>query len=520
MASLFISYSRKDIDFARRLTEAFKGQDLDFWIDWEGIPPTVDWWKEIEKGIEEADIFLFLLSSDSAKSKVCKREIEHATRNGKRLIPVVVRDVKADEAPVELQPLNWIFLRENDDFYESFGRLMTAIKTDYEWVQTHRQLQVKALEWERSARENSFLLRGKELQDAEFQTVANSSKEPFPTDLQREFVSSSKDARVKQRRIASGISMVVVIIIAWLIYPPLTSWFSTKEMPDWEPIPTWEGNAPRSIAMNLKNPDEVYLSDLTPGTFYSSRDSGDQWHMIHIEDTEDSIIGLSAVETNLYALTDKTVWHSLDGGTNWSAADVPLSGGDAKLLSISVNPHNGNEIYVGANDGTVYHSSDNGKTWDILSQGYGGNSINFISTNGSVTILATEEGLWVNTIADNTWDEVLLPGCSNRSDQVSALALTYPYGALPLDDTFDFFAAIPGAGICQADTRNLFPSALIQISDHPSTNIASLVSTGEAELGYEGYVIADNKIHRKRFWFSNDFEWWKIKFKSLFAKGN
>jgi len=38
MASVFISYSRKDIDAARKLTEAFKGQDLDFWIDWEDIP--------------------------------------------------------------------------------------------------------------------------------------------------------------------------------------------------------------------------------------------------------------------------------------------------------------------------------------------------------------------------------------------------------------------------------------------------------------------------------------------------
>ena len=41
MASLFISYSRKDVDTARKLTEAFKGPDLDIWIGWEGIPPTV-----------------------------------------------------------------------------------------------------------------------------------------------------------------------------------------------------------------------------------------------------------------------------------------------------------------------------------------------------------------------------------------------------------------------------------------------------------------------------------------------
>lgn len=84
MTSFFISYSCRDILSARRPTEAFKGQDLGFWIvDWEGIPPTVDWWKEIERGIEVAYIFLFLISPDSARSKVCQREIEHAAKISK-----------------------------------------------------------------------------------------------------------------------------------------------------------------------------------------------------------------------------------------------------------------------------------------------------------------------------------------------------------------------------------------------------------------------------------------------------
>ncbi len=216
MASLFISYSRKDIDFARQLTEAFKDQDLDFWIDWEGIAPTVDWWKEIEKGIEEADIFLFLISSDSCRSKVCRQEIEHAVKNGKRLVPVVVRDIKVDESPAELSSLNWVFLRVQDDFNLSFAKLITAIKTDYAWVQAHRQLQVKALEWERSGHETSFLLRGKELQGAELQLVTNSAKEPFPTGLQREYVLNSRQASDRQRRITMGIAVAGVIALTGL----------------------------------------------------------------------------------------------------------------------------------------------------------------------------------------------------------------------------------------------------------------------------------------------------------------
>src|SRR5215207_104985 len=216
MASLFIFYSRKDIEIARKLTAAFKDQELDIWIDWEGIAPTVDWWREIEKGIEEADIFLFLISPDSANSKVCAREIEHANRNAKRLIPIVVRDVAGHESPAGLGHLNWIFFRESDDFNTSFKKLTTAINTDYEWVQAHRQLQVKALEWQRNNHENSFLLHGKELQDADFQLATNTSKEPHPTDLQREYVLRSRQASDRQRRKTRIIAIAVMIGLATL----------------------------------------------------------------------------------------------------------------------------------------------------------------------------------------------------------------------------------------------------------------------------------------------------------------
>ncbi len=68
MARLFISYSRKDIDAVRKLTQAFSDQGMECWVDWEDIPPTVDWWQEVEKGIEESDIFVFNISPDSVGS--------------------------------------------------------------------------------------------------------------------------------------------------------------------------------------------------------------------------------------------------------------------------------------------------------------------------------------------------------------------------------------------------------------------------------------------------------------------
>jgi WD40 repeat protein len=216
MTSLFISYSRKDSAFAHHLVDAFKGQDWDFWIDWEDIPPTVDWFMEIEKGIEQAGVFLFLVSPDSIRSRICRREIDHALKNGKRLIPIVVRDVKVEDTPTVLSHLNWIFIRESDDFDSGISKLTTAVKTDYDWVRVHSDLQIKALEWDRGRRDKSFLLRGTELQLAEFQLQTNAAKEPCPTDLQREYVQKSRQAAIRQRRIVSAIGILVMIALAIL----------------------------------------------------------------------------------------------------------------------------------------------------------------------------------------------------------------------------------------------------------------------------------------------------------------
>ena len=68
MADVFISYSRKDIDFARRLVDALKNAGQEAWIDWQGIPYSADWWREICAGIDAADTFLFIISPHSLAS--------------------------------------------------------------------------------------------------------------------------------------------------------------------------------------------------------------------------------------------------------------------------------------------------------------------------------------------------------------------------------------------------------------------------------------------------------------------
>jgi hypothetical protein len=48
MADVFISYSRRDTDFVKVLHQALEESNKETWIDWQGIAPTTEWWKEIE----------------------------------------------------------------------------------------------------------------------------------------------------------------------------------------------------------------------------------------------------------------------------------------------------------------------------------------------------------------------------------------------------------------------------------------------------------------------------------------
>ena len=92
MSDVFISYSRKDIDFVQRVFDVLTARDRDPWADWQDIPPTADWLDEIYQGIEAADSFLFVISPDSVISEICTLEIEHVIKHNKCLVPVVWKD--------------------------------------------------------------------------------------------------------------------------------------------------------------------------------------------------------------------------------------------------------------------------------------------------------------------------------------------------------------------------------------------------------------------------------------------
>src|SRR5690349_3429942 len=103
---LFISYSRKDIEFADRLERALKERDFEPLMDRTEIYAFEDWWKRIESLITEADTIIFVLSPDSLASDVALKEVSFAVSLSKRFAPIVHRHVDTRDVPEPLRRLN------------------------------------------------------------------------------------------------------------------------------------------------------------------------------------------------------------------------------------------------------------------------------------------------------------------------------------------------------------------------------------------------------------------------------
>lgn len=199
MADVFISYSRHDRDFVRKLHEHLQRAKRDVWVDWEDIPPSAEWLREIEQAIEAADTFIFVLTPDSLSSKTCSHEVEYASKYSKRIVPVVARDATAG-VPEVVARLNWLFFRPADDFGASFDALLKTVDTDLAWVKAHSRLLVRAREWETRNKDVSYLLVGTDLEEAEHLLSDTREREPAPTPLQVAYVAASRQRSTALRK--------------------------------------------------------------------------------------------------------------------------------------------------------------------------------------------------------------------------------------------------------------------------------------------------------------------------------
>ena len=233
-ASVMISYSRKDVAFVRKLWEGLLAQGFakeDIWVDWEGIPLTADWMAEITEGIQSANAFIFVISPDSVASEVCAKELAIAADSNKRFIPILHRDPgKGAALHPKISSHNWVFMRDEQEMEKNLPPLVQALNTDLDWLAQHTRLLNRALEWERKGHNDSYLVRGTDLQEAQtFIEQGAAGKEPAPTALHVEYVQAARKHAAVIRRRNRIIAAVVGVALFVLSIFALVQWAIAEE---------------------------------------------------------------------------------------------------------------------------------------------------------------------------------------------------------------------------------------------------------------------------------------------------
>jgi WD40 repeat protein len=227
MADLFISYSRRDLAFARRLTAALEARGKDVWVDLDDIMPSAPWMAEIRVAIAEADSVIVVLSPDSVASEVCRTELQSAVDLNKRLVPVVARPTPIADVPATLAALNFLdFSTDTSDeaFEAGTTRLINVLDTDLDAVHLHTRLLLRTAEWEDSQQDKARLLRGRQLNEAEQWLASQGDRNPAPTSGQVGLIMASRRAAIRRQRGSMAVAATVALGLIGLSIFSVLQW--------------------------------------------------------------------------------------------------------------------------------------------------------------------------------------------------------------------------------------------------------------------------------------------------------
>lgn len=216
VATCYISHATADSAFAQHLRKLFteKGYSV---LDAGELLGGAEWTKAIHAMIEASDSVIIVISPAQASSTWCRAEIDWALQSGKRLVPVLYRNVDISAVHPALAPLHWLDCTSSPLGDSLPKELHEAVDADITWVAAHSRFLVRASEWEARKRDQSLLLRGKDLRDAEEWLSQNrEGRHPVVTPGQTSYILASRNSSQVNIRRALFAAIVLIMVLGLL----------------------------------------------------------------------------------------------------------------------------------------------------------------------------------------------------------------------------------------------------------------------------------------------------------------
>jgi len=123
MPQIFISYSRKDIAFVRKLAGDLEKAGYDVWWDLTDLRGGDDWPRVIPAAIESSQYVIVVLSPNSAVSDWVAKEYTQALDLRKKIIPIMLAPSRV---PFALNTINYVNFASGD-YVDNLNNLLTAL---------------------------------------------------------------------------------------------------------------------------------------------------------------------------------------------------------------------------------------------------------------------------------------------------------------------------------------------------------------------------------------------------------
>ncbi|HKI53495.1 MAG TPA: TIR domain-containing protein, partial [Anaerolineales bacterium] len=123
MEKVFISYSRKDIEFARKLAGDLGKAGYDVWWDITDLRGGDDWVRVIPEAIAASRFVIVVLTSDSAESEWVRKEYTQALNLRKKIIPIMLTSTSV---PFALNTLNYVNFMSGE-YEDNFKNLLSPL---------------------------------------------------------------------------------------------------------------------------------------------------------------------------------------------------------------------------------------------------------------------------------------------------------------------------------------------------------------------------------------------------------
>ena len=118
----FVSYSRRDEDFALRFAKDLKAANATIWMDQLELIPGDRWDRHVQEALQRASIVLVILSPSAVDSENVLDEVSFAIDEKKTIIPVLYRDCTV---PLRLHRLQYVDFRNN--YADRLQQLLTRL---------------------------------------------------------------------------------------------------------------------------------------------------------------------------------------------------------------------------------------------------------------------------------------------------------------------------------------------------------------------------------------------------------